>query len=705
MIGNFHEELGFNDVDQYKEKIIYELSHYTDIITNLDGSLSYVDKTTLYFLENNKWHIDFLKDIQRLKPSYEKYNSAVKNIMFEFNSNNLNLEMKYIVINKLFSSQWNFMSLLYCYGNVIRHLSRFINSLYPNINSFMELDKDKARLQWVDWLNKEGRCISKQIQEATNGKIYSHRTNLLAFLENTYDYLFKILDLREEWEKDQWDVRNLVKYGLEYNKTAQNHYITFTGVKNIYFRKLLKKYCKNRLIGKNNFKPSTAQGSMVILSRFLNFISTIQPLWKDLIELSRNDFEKYIEYINVYSAERLTQVNANPKYFIIDQITTVKAFLEYIQLRDYIESPKTNISRLIFNDDKPKRGKRTDKVISYVPEDVLENFIKKLNYLHPVAQPIVLVMLYTGMRISDVLSLKHNCLININNQYWIQTDILKTSTMNHRIPIDNKIADMLAVLISESKKVSNKDNNPDNYIFCRYSGRRKGTTYTQGWMRQKLCDFARKNDITDDKGNVFHFYNHIFRHTYAVRMLNSGVDIIVLQDLLAHASPEMTLVYAKLLDDTKKKAFEKAVKNGVFSFDESAKLKEENNGEIPSDILDMLWTNHKLNAIDTPYGTCLQRTNGKCSFAKQPPCLTCNAGKPCKDLCVGAFEGDVQKYEILINSTKSLIESAKVYNRIEMAKENEELLNLYEDIYSKVREGNIVYSRLDRLKKTGDKND
>jgi hypothetical protein len=71
--------------------------------------------------------------------------------------------------------------------------------------------------------------------------------------------------------------------------------------------------------------------------------------------------------------------------------------------------------------------------------------------------------------------------------------------------------------------------------------------------------------------------------------------------------------------------------------------KAENDGEIPTDILDMLWTYHKLNAVDTPYGTCLQRTNGKCSFAKQPPCLTCNSGNPCRDLCVGAFKGDIKK--------------------------------------------------------------
>src|SRR5699024_3092739 len=112
----------------------------------------------------------------------------------------------------------------------------------------------------------------------------------------------------------------------------------------------------------------------------------------------------------------------------------------------------------------------------------------------------------------------------------------------------------------------------------------------------------------------------------------------------------------------------------------------------PSDIIDMLYTNHKLNALDTPYGTCMQRTNGKCSYAKQPPCLTCNSGKPCKDLCIGAFEGDTAKYEILINSTKNMIENAKMYNRTEMVSENEELLKLYEDIYSKISQGSMIRS-------------
>ena len=186
-------------------------------------------------------------------------------------------------------------------------------------------------------------------------------------------------------------------------------------------------------------------------------------------------------------------------------------------------------------------------------------------------------------------------------------------------------------------------------------------------------------------------------------MLNGGADILTVQELLTHASPEMTLRYAKLLDDTKRKAFEKVQKTDIFSFQVGNELVLENTDEIPQDIRSMLWTNHKLNAIDTLYGTCLQRTNGKCQFAKQPSCLTCNGGNPYKDLCVGAFEGDVKKYEILIGSTKAMIENAKVYNRTDMLSENQELLKLYEDIYSKITEGNIIYSKLNRLKK-GDTN-
>lgn len=65
--------------------------------------------------------------------------------------------------------------------------------------------------------------------------------------------------------------------------------------------------------------------------------------------------------------------------------------------------------------------------------------------------------------------------------------------------------------------------------------------------------------IDDELDNRYHFKIHFFRHTYAIKMLNGGADILTVKELLAHASPEMTMRYAKLLDDTKRKVFDKAI--------------------------------------------------------------------------------------------------------------------------------------------------
>ena len=144
----------------------------------------------------------------------------------------------------------------------------------------------------------------------------------------------------------------------------------------------------------------------------------------------------------------------------------------------------------------------------------------------------------------------------------------------------------LAVLIHKSKENSNQDNNPEGFIFIRYRGARKGRPYSQGWVRNRLNEFAKEKNIVDENGNLFNIKTHKFRHTYAVKMLNSGADILTVQELLAHASPEMTLRYAKLLDDTKRKAFESVINHGVFSFDLNGDVQEIKAGEdIPQDIL------------------------------------------------------------------------------------------------------------------------
>ena len=684
---------------KFQDKITNVLSKYTEIIINEDKTVLYKDITTDYFLENNDWYLGFFGCIEQFKNQVE-YNDYNRVPCFPFNNKNIAKEIKFIVYNKLFSNQWSLKSIFSLIKYNINKLSDFLNIKYPNLTSLQQLDLQKANVQWIDWLENENIKLKRKNSTLSKlrNKNYIINTNIVNFLVNIINLFNDLNDEREEWLKDKWGIRKLEAYGINYNKADSNHYLNFNKINNLKLREIFKKYIKQKLIANNKFSWSTASTYLKFIPPFLNYMCKLEPFWNDLKELNRHHIEKYLEWLNIYIKNNLTRKNANPKQYKIRALSTIESFLLDIQDREYDIAPLKSIRTLILPDDKPKVDRHNNQ-ISYVPDFVLEQLFDHINNLNKDVIPIIYTMYKTGLRISDVLNLRQDCLLKLNNKYWITTDISKVYIKNHKIPIDDELANMLAVLIYNNSIYSNKHNNPENFIFVRYTGPRNGKPYSKCFIQQQLNLLAIDYNITDELGNIYHFKNHAFRHTYAMKMLNNGADIVIVQELLAHASPEMTMCYAKLLDDTKRKVFDNAVKQGVFSFDESAKLKEENDGEIPDNIIDMLYTNHKLNALDTPYGTCMQRKNGKCNYAKQPPCLTCNNGNPCKDLCIGAFEGDINKYDILINSTKTMIENAKIYNRIEMVNENKELLSLYENIYSKISQGNIIYSRIDKLKK------
>lgn len=138
----------------------------------------------------------------------------------------------------------------------------------------------------------------------------------------------------------------------------------------------------------------------------------------------------------------------------------------------------------------------------------------------------------------------------------------------------------------------------------------------------------------------------------------------------------------------------------MFTFDINGEINQISESEdVPKDILDMLWKDEKLNALDNPYGTCRARVNGNCPLAAEPPCLTANDGKPCFDLAVGMSSFDVKKYELLIETTTKWIEASKEYGCEDMVKANEKNLERYQNIYETIKDGNVIFGRFDRMKR------
>lgn len=80
-----------------KDKITETLSKYTEKIVNKDKSVTYTKIPTTYFLDSDKWHIEFFGEIEQFKEQVKNYKCRGKNISFPFNNENINKEMKFIV--------------------------------------------------------------------------------------------------------------------------------------------------------------------------------------------------------------------------------------------------------------------------------------------------------------------------------------------------------------------------------------------------------------------------------------------------------------------------------------------------------------------------------------------------------------------------------------------------------------------------------
>ncbi|MCU5582982.1 tyrosine-type recombinase/integrase [Bacillus toyonensis] len=687
------EQLGFH------ESLQRELLTYPKKTVQDDGSITIQQIKDPYFIINDTWNLNFIENIPQFEEAMKNYKSLGQYVHFLINNPTIKLEIKYVFHQKLFGEIWSIGTIFNAYRTNLSKLSVFLNETYPDLFSLLDLDLQKVEREWVTWLEWKGVVTEQINRDITYGEIIC-KTSTAYFLRTIYTSLFLLTDTREEWEKDRWDVRILHdKYGISYNKSRSDYYLNFTKIEHVKMRQQIKKYIKYRLLG-NSLACSTASEYLKTLNMFLSFILRIEPEWNDLKGLKRSHMELYIQWLHEYANSNLKQKNANPKNYVKSSLAYIGKFLQDMQRFEYDIAPEMSFQLLLFSEDKPKVEKKSIDQIDYIPDYVLEQLYAHLNDLPEEVIPVVWVAFKTGLRISDVLGLTQDCLTRLNGKYSVVTDIEKTYVKGHRIPIDEDLAKILAVLIQQSIADSNQDNNPERYIFIRYRGSRKGKPYSQRTIGEHLNILAHKKQIVDEKGEVFYFKCHQFRHTYAVKLLNGGADILTVQELLAHASPEMTLRYAKLLDDTKRKVFESVINQGVFSFDLNGEVQEIKAGEdIPQDILQALWQNHKLNAMDNPYGTCHARLKGDCPHMEAPPCLTCNGGSPCKDLAIGFSELDVEKYEMHVKTTTRAIEVAKQHGREDMAEKHERHLQRYHGILSNIREGNIIFGRQERMKR------
>lgn len=634
--------------------------------------IEYLKQDNGYWLENDIWNIN---DYVFGKVEYK---IEVKNIKLDFIKNKqLKNEIKYYLVNSLKNKYISLSAILNEYQYALRYLIEYVDIYCKDKMSFIDIDIEP--ISWKMFMLQNGFKVNQ------NG-ILSCNSMYREIYHFTSDFIKDFYDDREETEKDIWNSKNIkgVKIPATGASNRTNGRLDFTLKIPIYYRDTVKRYFKT-IVTKKSWNHCVQ-----ILNNLNYFFDKFYSngYADGFIEnLSRKDIENYLYWVGCdYKGK-------NPTYKS-KFISYIRTFLEYIQTAQYDKAPKKEVSFLIFQDDIPKRELNKDAVkkVKFIPEPILKQLDNNIMDLdRPQFIPIYILLRETGWRGTDILNLRYNnCLEQIwNNKeerynYYLCGEITKTGIAQLKIPIRDKVAEMVRKSIDKAKELSTEENNPNNYLFNTYEGKLKGKPLCKQSFSYTIKRLIAKKDIRDVNGELYRFRPHSLRHTRAKEYIEQGMGISVIQQILGHQSLQMTVHYATVSENVLYEKWKGTEDLELFKVDtETNELIEvDTSTDAGENLIRYEYVKKNLDAVRVPFGVCFKSSKLPCK-QQMNHCLTCAS------FCTTVE--NIPEYEEEIGKVKQQIEISNRCGRELWAEKNKQYLSVLEQTLEKVKEHKLVH--------------
>lgn len=403
---------------------------------------------------------------------------------------------------------------------------------------------------------------------------------------------------------DVWDASAL---GVKTTNYRQETKLVFLYFKQDWLKDAVKKFIRYKA---NNTSFSQLQRYIQNLGKFSEFLEMYYPL----ITLKGLTRKAIIDFIDFLNQKKLSNKTKN------SYLSVLNIFFETGNINSWFNVP----AYLIRPED---YGKLTKPLPRYIPEEVMQQLNQHLEALPESVMRMVLVLQETGLRIGELLQLPMNCLkFDTKGEAYIQYMNWKMSKEDTK-PISSELA---KVIQEQQQYIRQNIGGNFEYLFCaRNTGKYRDNNSFHPkpkFMNNKtfirfLKQLAETFDIKDNSGKHWNFQTHQFRHTVGTRMVNLGVPLHIIQRYLGHESPQMTMTYAHIHDETLRKEIEKYHELRVVNFQgESAELDE----TILSSNDDLEWFKKNVQARALEHGYCARpKVLGDCDIPGFDGCYNC----------------------------------------------------------------------------------
>ncbi len=276
-------------------------------------------------------------------------------------------------------------------------------------------------------------------------------------------------------------------------------------------------------------RPATVAEVELALRFFAHRVTEADPKCVSVARIERAHIEDYKLWLK---ARRGRTGKPLATMTIRHRLSNVRTFFERIMEWDYDDAP----ARLfIYMSDFPALDEPLPR---FLDDPTAAKFMATLAQDPNLRRRLMVELLArTGMRVGELAGLEDDAMVRKGDGHRLRIPIGKLHNDRY-VPL----LPMLVDLISEYKALRGRSRS--GYLLERDDGQ----AFDRRTVHRYVATIAKR-------ANIGHVHPHQLRHTLATQSINRGMSLEAIAALLGHRSMDMTLLYARISDDTVAEAY------------------------------------------------------------------------------------------------------------------------------------------------------